>query len=175
MKVNTDAYSFRGQRSDEAVALVTKQHIWLLMPILLVWLVIITVVGVALLGFGASKVTSIVIISTIIIGALYSFYFWFMWNGCDYIVTNQRVIKIDQVSLFGRVISEAEIHRIQEISTEIKGPVRTMLNFGTVNIKTASDNSQISLEDVTDPYDVQQAIVQIQKQAFEPARAPKQV
>lgn len=175
MKDNTDTYSFRGQRSDETVALVTKQHIWLLMPIMLVWLIIIVVVGVALLGFGASKITSIVIIATIVIGALYSFYFWFMWNGCDYIVTNQRVIKIDQTSLFGRVISEAEIHRIQEISTEIKGPVRTMLNFGTVNIKTASDNSQLSLEDVTDPYDVQQAIVQIQKQALEPTRVQRQV
>ncbi|MEK7534859.1 MAG: PH domain-containing protein [Patescibacteria group bacterium] len=175
MKDNTDTYSFRGQRSDETVALVTKQHIWLLMPIMLVWLVIILIIGIALLGFGASKITSIVIILTIIIGTLYSFYFWFMWNGCDYIVTNQRVIKIDQVSLFGRVISEAEIHRIQEISTEIKGPVRTMLNFGTVNIKTASDNSQLSLEDVTDPYDVQQAIVQIQKQALEPIRTPRQV
>ncbi|MEK7201938.1 MAG: PH domain-containing protein [Patescibacteria group bacterium] len=172
---NNESYSFRGQRSDETVALVTKQHVWLLMPILLVWLVIIAVVAVALLGFGASKITSIVIVATIIIGALYSFYFWFMWNGCDYIVTNQRVIKIDQVSLFGRVISEAEIHRIQEISTEIKGPIRTMLNFGTVVIKTASDDSKIDLEDVTSPYDVQQAIVQIQKQSLQPERSPRQV
>ncbi|MDP3992878.1 MAG: PH domain-containing protein [bacterium] len=173
--MNNEAYSFRGQRSDETVALVTKQHIWLLMPILLVWLVIIAVVAVALLGFGASKITSIVIVATLIVGALYSFYFWFMWNGCDYIVTNQRVIKIDQVSLFGRVISEAEIHRIQEISTEIKGPIRTMLNFGTVVIKTASDDSKIDLEDVTSPYDVQQAIVQIQKQSLQPERSPRQV
>ncbi len=170
-----DNYSFRGQRSDETVALVTKQHVWLLMPIAAVWLVIALVVGVALLGFGASKITSIVIGLTVVIGALYSFYFWFMWNGCDYIVTNQRVIKIDQVGLFNRMISEAEIHRIQEISTEIKGPIRTLLNFGTVRIKTASDDSKLDLEDVTDPYDVQQAIVQIQKQALEPSRAPRQV
>ena len=168
-------YTFRGQRSDETVTLVTKQHIWLLMPIVLVWLIIVVVIGVALLGFGASKITSIVITLSLVVGALYSFYFWFMWNGCDYIVTNQRVIKIDQVGLFGRVISEAEIHRIQEISTEIKGPVRTMLNFGNVVIKTASDDSKINLEDVTDPYDVQQAIVQIQRQAQQHERVPRQV
>ena len=173
--MNNEAYSFRGQRADEAVTLVTKPHIWLLMPIAAVWLVIILIVAVALLGFGASKITSIVIVLTLVVGALYSFYFWFMWNGCDYIVTNQRVIKIDQVGIFSRVISEAEIHRIQEISTEINGPIRTMLNFGTVRIKTASDNSKIDLEDVTDPYDVQQAIVQIQKQAQQHDRAPRQV
>ena len=50
-----------------------------------------------------------------------------------------------------------------------------MLNFGTVRIKTASDDSKLDLGDVTDPYDVQQAIVQIQKQALQPERSPRQV
>ena len=173
--MNTDTYTFRGQRADETVTLVTKQHIWLLMPIVLVWLIIVAVVGATLLIFGASRVTSILLVVLTVIGLAYSFYFWFTWNNSDYIVTSQRVIKIDQGSLFNRMISEAEIHRIQEISTEIKGPVRTLLNFGVVRIKTASDDSKLDLDDVTNPYDVQQAIVQIQKQTLQPARASRQV
>jgi len=170
-----DNYSFRGQRSDESVALVTKQHIWLLMPILLAWVVIGVIITASLLIFGASRVTSITLAVLMIVGLIYTFYSWFTWNNSQYIVTNQRVIKIDQAGLFNRMISEAEIHRIQEISTEIKGPLRTMLNFGTVRIKTASDDSRLDLSDVTDPYDVQQAIVQIQKQALQPERSPRQV
>ena len=170
-----DNYSFRGQRPDESVVLVTKQHIWLLMPILLAWAFIGAIITASLLIFGASKVTSITLAVLIFIGLIYTFYSWFTWNNSQYIVTNQRVIKIDQVGLFNRMISEAEIHRIQEISTEIKGPLRTMLNFGTVRIKTASDDSKLDLGDVTDPYDVQQAIVQIQKQALQPERSPRQV
>ena len=170
-----ETYTFRGQRSDETVALVANQHVWLLLPIALVWLFELIVVGGVLWIFGASRITSIVIVAALIIGALYSFYFWFTWNNSNYIVTNQRVMKIDQLNLFSRTISEAEVHRIQEISTEVKGPIRTMLNFGTVRIKTASDDSRLDLEDVPDPYDVQQAIVQIQKQAQQHDRAPRQV
>lgn len=170
-----NTYSFRGQRSDETVTLVTKQHIWLLMPILIVWVVIGLIITASFLIFGASRVSSIVLAALIVIGLAYSFYFWFVWNNSNYIVTNQRVIKINQSSLFNRMISEAEIHRIQEISTEIKGPIRTLLNFGTVRIKTASDDSKLDLEDVTDPYDVQQAIVQIQKLALRTDRQPRQI
>ena len=163
----TGSYQFRGQRPDEEVVLVTKQHVWLLIPIFAVVIIIIGLIALTFWWFGASSVTSAVIFGTVIIGGIYSFLFWFSWNNSDYIVTNQRVIKIDQNSMFNRVISEAEIHRIQEISTEIKGPIRTMLNFGTVKIKTASDNSRLDLDDVTNPYDVQQAIVQIQKKSSE--------
>ncbi len=173
--MNTDTYTFRGQRADETVTLVTKQHVWLLMPIALVWLVALVVFGGSLLIFGASRATSIVLVALTVIGLAYSFYFWFTWNNSDYIITSQRVIKIDQVSLFNRMISEAEIHRIQEISTEIKGPVRTLLNFGVVRIKTASDDSKLDLDDVTNPYDVQQAIVQIQKQTLQHDRPFRQV
>lgn len=162
---NLETYQFRGQRSDEEVVMVTKQHVWLLAPIILVVLGLVLVTGLVFWWFGASKVTSIVIFLSVLFGGIYSFLFWFSWNNSDYIVTNQRVIKIDQTNLFNRVISECEIHRIQEMSTEIKGPIKTLLNFGTVQIKTASDNSMLDLEDVTDPYDVQQVIVRIQKKA----------
>lgn len=146
---------------------------WLLMPVFLVWLLVLAVLAGLILIFGLSKVSWIPIIVLVVFGLLYSFYIWFTWNNSDYIVTNQRVIKIDQVSLFNRVISEAEIHRIQEMSTEISGPIHTMFNFGTVRIKTASEGSRLDLDDVTDPYDVQQVIVQIQKQIFNKAPTPK--
>lgn len=163
----TETYTFHGQRSDEAVALVTKMHIWLLLPILLIWLIVGTVLVGLILWLGASRVSSIAIVILTIGGLLYSFYFWFIWTNSNYIITNQRVLKINQIGLFNRIISEAEIQRIQEISTEIKGPVRTLLNFGTVIIKTASDDSRINLENVTNPYDIQQAIVQIQKRLLQ--------
>jgi len=164
-----EAYVFRGQRADEEVVLVTKQHIWLLLPVLMIWIVIVALLIASIAWLGASKYSSVIIVILALSGLGYSFYFWFTWNNSDYIVTSQRVIKIDQVSLFNRMISEAEIDRIQEISTEIKGPIRTMLNFGTVRMKTASDDSKLDLDDVTDPYGVQQTIVQIQKQ---PTAAP---
>ncbi len=159
-----ESYSFRGQRADEEALLVVRQHVWLLMPVVLVWLVVIAVISLVVWHFGASRTTSFAIVFGLVLGGLYSLYQWFIWNNGIYIVTTQRVIRIEQNSLFNRQISEAEIGRIQEISTEIKGPIHTMLNFGTVKIQTASTSGQIDLQDVVDPYDIQQQIVQVQRQ-----------
>jgi len=158
-----ESYTFQGQRSGEEVVVLVNQHTWVLLPVAVTWLVLLTVVGLSFWFFGASSVSSIVIAGAIIFGILYSLYHWYLWNSSNYIVTNQRVIKIDQNSLFNRLISEAEIDRIQEISTEISGPIHTMLNFGTIKIQTASTTGMMDLEDVPDPYSMQQEIVRIQR------------
>lgn len=157
-------YNFRGRRSDEEVLLVVKSHPWLLMPIVWWWLFVIGVVVGLVWKFGFSTITSYAIFILAGAALLYSFYLWFVWNNSDYILTSQRVIKIEQNSLFSREISEAELDRIQEISTEIKGPIRTLFNFGRVKIQTASSSGRVDLEDVTDPYDIQQQIVRVQRQ-----------
>ncbi|QQG49849.1 MAG: PH domain-containing protein [Candidatus Berkelbacteria bacterium] len=160
----TETFTFKGQRSGEEVLVLVNQHTWVLLPIAITWLVLLTVGALSLWYFGASKITSIVIAAVVIFGVLYSVYQWYIWNFSNYILTNQRVIKIDQISMFSRLISEAEIGRIQEISTEIAGPIHTLLNFGTVRIQTASNAGRMDLEDVPDPYSMQQEIVRIQRQ-----------
>lgn len=157
-------YDFRGRRSNETVILVARFHAWLLMPIVYIWIFLLAVLGLCLWQFGASGVTSYAIGGIAVGGGLYTFYQWFIWNNGTYIITNQRVIRIEQVSLFNRQISEAELDRIQEISTEIKGPIHTLFNFGTVKIQTASSTGKVDLVDVTNPYDIQQEIVRVQRQ-----------
>jgi len=166
-------YSFRGKRSGENVLLVVRCHPWILMPIVWFWLLMLALVLGSLYFFGASSTTTYVIYGALILGGLYSFYIWFLWNNGTYVVTNQRVIRIDQLGLFNRQISEAEIDKIQEISTEIKGPIRTMLNFGDVKIQTASREGRVVLEDVVDPYDIQQQIVRVQREAVDQPSRPQ--
>lgn len=165
-----DDYGFRGKRSNETVLLVARCHPWVLMPIVWVWLVLLALVGASLYWFGASGVTSYATFIALILGGLYTFYVWFIWNNGVYIVTNQRVIRIEQLGLFRRQISETEVERIQEISTDIEGPIRTMLNFGDVKIQTASREGRVVLEDVVDPYDIQQQIVRVQRENVEAQR-----
>jgi membrane protein YdbS with pleckstrin-like domain len=162
-KSMTEKYTFRGKRSDEQVLMVVRQHPWVLMPIFWVWLGLIAIIVLSIWQFGLSTISSYVIFSALGFGLLYSLYQWFVWNNSNYIITSQRVIKIDQNGLFNREISEAEIGRIQEISTEIKGPIRTLFNFGRVKIQTASSYGRVDLEDVADPYDIQQEIVRVKR------------
>ncbi len=168
-----EEYSFRGKRSNETVLLVVRCHPWILMPIVWWWLLLGALVVASLYFFGASQITTYVIFAVLIIGGIISFYIWFLWNNGVYVVTNQRVIRIEQLGLFNRQISEAEIDRIQEISTEINGPIRTMLNFGDVRLQTAaSGEGKVVLEDVIDPYDIQQQIVRVQREGQESSSAP---
>lgn len=162
---NRISYSFRGQRPNELVSLVIRQHAWTLLPIVVTWLVVILICGLSLGWFGASTVTSVVVVIGVVIALIITGYNWYIWINGLYIITNQRVIRISQRSLFNRLISEAEIDRIQEISTEIAGPIKTMLNFGTVKLQTASTTARVDLKNVPDPYDIQQQIVRLQRQA----------
>lgn len=162
-------FNFRGRRPNEEVVAVIKQHVWLLFPIILVWAILLAILLVVLNFFMASSISSIAVAVVIVSGGLYSIYKWFIWNNGLYIVTNQRVIKVDQRGLFNRLISEAEIERIQEISTDINGPIKTVLNFGTVKIQTASSTGQVDLSNVPHPYDIQQQIVALQRHQKEPS------
>lgn len=165
MSKTSDAdYTFQGQRSGETVVVLVNQHTWVLLPVAITWLFLLAIIGGALWFAGASKISSVIIAGAVIFGVVYSIYQWYIWNYSNYIVTNQRVIKIDQNSLFSRLISEAEIDRIQEISTEISGPIHTLLNFGTIKIQTASNTGMMDLDDVPDPYNMQQEIVRIQRE-----------
>jgi len=158
-------YSFRGQRQDEKILLVVKQHVWLFCKVLSMWVVLAFLAMLSLKYFGASAISSFVLAVTVLLGLAVTARRWFLWSNGVYIITNQRVIKTDQVGLFRRLISEAELDRIQEITTEIGGPIRTLLNFGTVHIQTASRSGRIDLENVPSPYDIQQMIVRARQQA----------
>jgi membrane protein YdbS with pleckstrin-like domain len=157
-------YNFRGRRQNETVILVVKFHKWLLMPIAYWWLVSAAVVVLAIYYLGATSLVSIIVSLVVLVAIFYSLYQWFLWNGGNYIITNQRVIRTEQLGLFRRQIAEAEISRIQEISTEIRGPIHTLLGFGAIRIRTVTGSGNVDIEDVANPYDIQQEIARVQQQ-----------
>lgn len=160
-----EEFVFRGQRDNEDVLLVVKQNPWVMAKAGFIVLVLAIVAVLSVVFFGASGVSSFAIIGFIILAGIIFLYRWFVWWNGSYILTNQRIIKIDQQSLFHRMVSEAELDRIQDITSEIHGPIQTILNFGTIHIQTASSSTVINLTNVTDPYEIQQKIVKAHKTA----------
>jgi hypothetical protein len=158
-----EEYNFRGQREDEEVLLMAKQHPWVMAKTGFIVLIMANLVVLSLLLFGASAYTSWIMIVAIFIAAIMIGYRWFVWWNGAYILTNQRIIRLEQKSLFHRLISEAELDRIQDVTTEIKGFIQTSLNFGTVHIQTASAQTMIDLTNIINPYEMQQKIVKAHK------------
>ena len=157
-------FSFEDQRGDEDVIFVLKQHPWVISKAGFIGVILIALLIIAYLIFGFSKVTSILLVAEIILIIIYTLYVWFLYNNNLAILTNQRLIIIEQKNLFTRQISESELDKIQNLTVEVKGMMKTLLNFGNIKITTAGVALELSIRNIENPYKVQQQIAKYCKQ-----------
>ena len=80
------------------------------------------------------------------------------WFFNIYIVTNERIIDIDFKFLLYKHFSEAELHKIQDISFTSSGLGATLFNYGNVNIETAGETPTLEFEIVPHPQKVVETI-----------------
>src|SRR4030042_2019978 len=109
-----------------------------------------------------------------------SLWWLFVWAGMailwvnyylDYwVVTNQRVISTYQTGLFRREVSELSFSRIQDLTVTVKGLLKTFINYGNLEIRTAGtfdvnqqDNATnvFIFRDIPYPYEVQNTLSKI--------------
>jgi len=163
--IKMEKYEFENQRNDEEVLFVRRRHPWVLFKAALMVLLILIIILVVFLIWGVSKVSVIVLIA----GLVYIIFFllgrFFVYNNDIYILTNQRIINIDQGGFFTRRVSETELENIQNVTYEIKGPVKSFLNFGDIMVQTAGNAPGLTLKNVENPHFVQEKIVGLQKAA----------
>ncbi len=76
-----------------------------------------------------------------------------------WILTDRRIILIDQVTYFNRKVSNFRLERLQDINVTISGLIPTLLNYGTLRAQTASasENNFISYN-LPDPRGLQSQI-----------------
>ncbi len=67
-----------------------------------------------------------------------------------WVITNHRVIDIEQAGLFNRKISSFRFDQIQDATVKISGLLATLIKFGTVELRTAS-NESFKFKGVADP------------------------
>lgn len=56
-----------------------------------------------------------------------------------YIITNERIVNIEQNGFFKREISELHLHQIQDVSAKVNGFLPTIMHYGDVFIQTAAE------------------------------------
>jgi membrane protein YdbS with pleckstrin-like domain len=90
-----------------------------------------------------------------------------------WVVTNDRIIDIEQFGLFSRTISEVDLFRLQDVTTDVHGVFATFFNYGTVTVTTASENTSIIFRNVPDPNTVRNELIRLshEDQKFHPAGA----
>ncbi|HYN48697.1 MAG TPA: PH domain-containing protein [Candidatus Nanopelagicales bacterium] len=112
------------------------------------------------LAFWASLI--LIVVAVAMVG-----YSYIQWWVEDYVVTNQKVVKV--AGLLNKRTSGAALEKINDIVME-QGPLGRMLGYGTLKVSTASDTSDLTYETMRAPAEYRRTILD-QKMEFEQADA----
>ena len=161
---------FVTQKPDEKPVLILRKH-WFVLAWPFFKGVLMVVLAVFLLTIG--KVTfyifnsiylTFLYLAWTVFWVNYLIYEYLNWYRDRFIITNKRVVNIDQRSLFKRRVSEIELDRIQDISHEINGVMATSFGYGTVIISSGSGDN-IELREIPEPAAIQDIIYKLVKDA----------
>lgn len=91
------------------------------------------------------------------------------------ILTDKKVIRVEQNALFSREMSSFRLDRLQDITVEVNGLIATILNFGTIYIQTAGEMEEFVMHGVAHPYDVKNKIFLESQRQIEEWKIPPSV
>lgn len=78
-----------------------------------------------------------------------------------WVITDRRILDVVQRSLFHREVSEFAINKVQDVTVTVKGFMPTLMHFGDVDVKTASETTTLVFYSIPEPYKIQDLIIQL--------------
>ncbi len=160
------------RKKDERIIFFLRRHPYVLYRSLFIYL-IIGVVPIFIYSYAKDYGMTLfndgefLVFVKLLIIVFYLFWWLFLYhNWLDYfldvwIVTNHRVINIEQRGLFNRVVAEHKLFRIQDVMSEQKGILPTFFNYGEVHIQTAGTEKTVVFEQVPQPNEVAQETIKL--------------
>lgn len=167
-----DLSKFANASSDEETVFFLRPHWFVLLPLLLAFGVILVLPVAAWFGV---RIAAPYFFDNpgyeplYVLGA--SIFFLFSWlflfqNFIDFfldiwVVTTHRVIDITQTGMFGRTTAELTLDRVQDVTSDVKGFIRTLFDYGTIYIQTAGERERFVFEDIPHPTHVAKRILEL--------------
>lgn len=91
---------------------------------------------------------------------LYGFFVWIDYWLDVWVVTNDRVINVEQAGLFSRQVSELHFRNVQDVTTSVHGVIPTLLDYGDVEVQTAAENRRFLFRHVPNPYEIKSMVIE---------------
>jgi hypothetical protein len=164
-------YIFPGQQENEQVSLIIRQHPVVIAGQMLFSLLFLGIyIGIIILlkSYLPTDLDPLYIRMINLGKDLYllflllgTFIAWVIYYLNVQIVTNQRVVDITQDGLLNHTVSELDLTHIEDVTTEVKGLLRTMINYGDVFVQTAAEKERFVFSNVPRPADVQKLILDL--------------
>lgn len=159
-----DYFSQNLKEGEKAILIVRKHWASFIAPIFKTFLIL--VVPFFFLFFLFSSLVGLIIFFIwVSIGLAYGLYQWLCWYFDSFVITNQRIININQKRLFARSVSETNLANVQDVTYEINGFLASIFNYGTVRVQTASTLTSLEIPAVENPKAVQELIMDLHQKA----------
>jgi hypothetical protein len=153
------AQIFDGQHEDESVELVFHQHPIVLRKPLIIFSIVMLLGALPLAFWPTESWAWISFGLGILAGAVTFAYFWMSWYFSLYIITDQRIVHIEQRGFFHRQVVELGHDKIQNVNYEIPGMWATLFHYGTIVVQTYVGD--LVLETIYKPEKVHRGISEI--------------
>lgn len=157
--------------SDEAIIYEVRRH-WFIFSI--------RTIGILLLLFFPLFLYSIIKVLPITLTAegnihalllfIYSLWVLLSWFGAmilwtDYyldvmILTNKRLIRVEQNGLFSRGVSYLDLKKIEDVKSNVDGIIATSLGFGDLSVQSAASNREFVMHYIAEPLHLRDRITQ---------------
>lgn len=92
------------------------------------------------------------------------FVVWILYYLNLHIVSEERIVDIDQTGLLNHIVSELNIETIEDVSSQTTGLFGNLLNYGTVFIQTAGATERFQFEKVPNPARIASVILELYEQ-----------
>jgi hypothetical protein len=146
-------------KDDEQVKAIARRHGITLVPWLVLALVLIVTPFFFLFPlFGSGPAGIVVFLATVIAGIIVAFRSFMMWDGDLLIVTNQRIVDVDQQGVFARTVNEITYGNIQDLAWSKGSVLDYVLRIGTVRMRSDSGSLTIEAKHVAHPQMLQNLI-----------------
>lgn len=162
--------TFPGQGRDEEIHLFLRRFWLSFLPTILIIFVMLLIpififLGLRAFGISLGDFKNVAILGTscyllFVLAFFISSFIDYYLDVC--IVTNQRIVDIEQHGLFNRVISEQDLIRVQDVTAKKQGVFQTFFDFGNVFIQTAGEAPNFEFMAISKPNEVTQTILKLQ-------------
>jgi len=90
------------------------------------------------------------------------FYSYFVAFYLDmWVITNDRLIDVRQISLFAKSIAELDLYQIQDADSDVIGFFPTIFNYGNVTLQTAGPIPKFIIHNTHRPHELRELLLDL--------------
>ncbi len=137
--------SLKDLKPGEKVDKVIRRHwiVFVMVGVYALWGILFTIVMFSLFWF-----TAFASLSMIVFWMYYSMFLYISWLNHELdliVVTNNRVVVVEQRSFLDRDVGETTLDKIQEAGVRTKGLLANIFDYGTLTLKTAGSTTNFDM------------------------------